>query len=178
MKWAHKPLTNFVTFPKAVLRVAIGDWAEDVTGTKCMRMTVAVCSIPEVSGRNLHSFLLFLLLSLSQRVSIQLWLKCALFQPPVYLCFSQTDESLRRYYQAGAVRTIMNLWQFQDREVWSSWHVVVHNSGALAEVLENEWIFLTLLLASALISPIFFSYLRRNIHFHIYMQNIFPGLLL
>lgn len=109
---------------------------------------------------------------------IQLWLKCALFQPRFYLCLSQTDESLRRYYQAGAVRTIMKLWQFQDREVWSSWHAVVHNSGALAEVLENEWIFLTLLLASALISPLFFFFFKKEHSFPHFYTKYFPRALI
>ena len=40
---AHKPLPNFVAFPKAALRVVMGVWAENVMGTKCIRMIVAVC---------------------------------------------------------------------------------------------------------------------------------------
>lgn len=36
-------LPNFVPIPKATLRVVTGSWAKDILGTKCMRMTVAVC---------------------------------------------------------------------------------------------------------------------------------------
>ena len=34
---------QFCHFPKAALRVVMGVWAENVMGTKCIRMIVAVC---------------------------------------------------------------------------------------------------------------------------------------
>lgn len=66
---------------------------------------------------------------------------------------------------------IMNPWQFPDREVWSSWHVIAWNSRALVEVLKVEQIFLNFLLASALISSLFLF--RKSIHLHVYVQNTF-----
>lgn len=59
-------------------------------------------------------------------------------------------------------------------------------ADVLLLIIQEQWcqsgktnrFFLTLLLASALISPPFFFFLRWSIHLHIYVQNASPELLL
>ena len=129
-------------------------------------------------GETDTNFSFFLLLSLSQSVSIQLWLKCALSNHQFICALVKTDKSLRRCYQVGTVRTIMDVWQFQDTEVWQSWRIVAQHSRALVQVWKNEQILLNLIICISINkSPLLF-FLRWHIHLHIYVQNVFPGLLL